>query len=146
MPSRFLMITAFSLAAAYPLAAEDAAPPTSPSHFQMHAMGDGIVRLDTVTGQMTYCRNAGQGGETPHCVPMDTSGAIAPQESQRLQARIDELQKKIDSMSTNGALPSDAEVDRSLSIMEKFMRRFMGLAKEFGGDSSSGGAQPQKTL
>lgn len=146
MPSRFLMMTVFSLAAAYPLAAEDAAPAAAAPRFQMHAMGDGIVRLDTVSGQMTFCRNAGQGGETPQCMPMDVSGAIAQPETERLQARIDELQKKIDSMNTNGALPSDAEVDRSLSIMEKFMRRFMGLAKEFGGDPSSGGAQPQKTL
>jgi hypothetical protein len=28
-------------------------------------------------------------------------------------------------------LPSDAEIDRSISIMERMMKSFMGMAKQF---------------
>ncbi|WP_430736327.1 hypothetical protein [Rhizobium wenxiniae] len=43
-----------------------------------------------------------------------------------------------------GRLPSDAEVDRSLSIMERFMRTFMGIVREFTGEPNPA-PQPDRT-
>jgi hypothetical protein len=44
----------------------------------------------------------------------------------------------------NKALPSDAEIDRSIGIMERWMRSFMGIVKEFQSEDR-GNALPQKT-
>jgi hypothetical protein len=38
-------------------------------------------------------------------------------------------------------MPSEEEFDKTLSMMERFMRRFMGVVKELEGDE----AKPQKT-
>ncbi len=43
------------------------------------------------------------------------------------------------------ALPDQAEIDRSLSIMEQMMRRFMGLAQEWSQEHPKNDAYPNKT-
>jgi hypothetical protein len=49
-------------------------------------------------------------------------------ELDRLADRVSALEK---SMAARPALPTDAEVDRSIGIMERMMRSFMGIVREF---------------
>jgi hypothetical protein len=44
----------------------------------------------------------------------------------------------------NKALPTDAEIDRSISIMERMMKSFMGMVKQFQEEEKSA-PLPQKT-
>ena len=71
------------------------------------------------------------------------SCALAQDERQKMQDEIDrltrdnaELRAKLSSAPTGGAvkpapaLPSDEEVDRALSLMERFLRRFKDIMRE----------------
>ncbi|MNY75977.1 hypothetical protein D3C86_2154140 [compost metagenome] len=59
--------------------------------------------------------------------------------------RVEALEKVVES---GGAvakpdLPTDEEIDRTMGIMERMMRKFMDIVKDLEG--SSDGASPQKT-
>jgi hypothetical protein len=47
----------------------------------------------------------------------------------------------------SGDLPSDAEIDRSIGIMERFMRAFFNLVQEFQGEEqrTEPGTIPDRT-
>lgn len=70
-----------------------------------------------------------------------------------LKTRVAKLEDTVASMGkippvVRDALPSDEEFEKGMNYMEKFMRRFMGIAKEFQNDNSGAKpqqAQPQKT-
>jgi hypothetical protein len=99
----------------------------------------GVVKLDTRTGAITECRRK---DDALTC-------SLALDERQKLQNEIDrltrensELRAKLGSAPTTGsiakpapALPSDEEVDRALSLMERFLRRFKTIMRE-GNDST----------
>lgn len=136
MFSRFLLAGALTLAPFLVLADEPVA-----GRYQLQPVEGGVVRLDTATGAMALCK-AGAGALD--CAPVAPQADVAS-----LSARVAALEREVSALKKDGGLPSDAEVDRSLSIMEKFMRGFMGLAREFapGGDGENqpSGALPQKT-
>ena len=116
--------------------------------YQLKEMGDGVVRLDTETGALAFC--AIRDGK-PECSGLESTDAPSAADIAALQTRIASLEKQVAALKpSSGNLPSDEEVDRSLSIMEKFMRRFMGLAKEFGDEENGSRGKesdplPQKT-
>jgi hypothetical protein len=62
-------------------------------------------------------------------------------ELDRLSDRVTALENK---SIVNKALPTDAEVDRSISIMERFMKSFMGMVKQFQEEEKTA-PLPQKT-
>jgi hypothetical protein len=67
--------------------------------------------------------------------------AAYEQELDRLSARVTALENK---SIVNKALPSDEEINRSIGIMERWMRSFMGIVKEFQSEEQRN-ALPQKT-
>lgn len=139
MFSRFLLAGALTLAPFLVLADEP-----MPGRYQLQPVDGGVVRLDTATGEMALCK-AGAGALD--CVAV-TPGSAAPDVTD-LRARVEALERQVATLKRSSDLPSDAEVDRSLSIMEKFMRRFMGLARELAPgpdhENQPSGALPQKT-
>lgn len=139
MFSRFLVAGALTLAPFWVLADEPVA-----GRYQLQPVEGGVVRLDTATGQMTMCR-AGAGALD--CTEAASGGGAMAVAA--LKARVDALERQVAALRKGSSLPSDAEVDRSLSIMEKFMRSFMGMARELapGPDHQNqpSGALPQKT-
>jgi hypothetical protein len=108
--------------------------------FQMERSETGIIRLDTETGAITTCRD--QNGEL--------TCRMAPDERAAYETELDLLEKRVTALEERlsqippDRLPSDAEVDRSLSIMERFMRTFMGIVREFTGEPNPE-PQPDRT-
>jgi hypothetical protein len=98
--------------------------------FEMQRTDHGIVRLDTETGAITTCRE--DNGELT-CRMAPDERAAYEKELDLLEKRVTMLEERL-SQTPPGQLPSDAEVDRSLSIMERFMRSFMGIVRDFTGE------------
>ncbi|QIO53454.1 hypothetical protein HA461_20780 [Rhizobium leguminosarum bv. trifolii] len=106
--------------------------------FQLEKSGDHFVRLDRQTGAMSICQ--------------DKDGALvcrmAADERVAYEDELDRLAKRVTALEQGNvaqrALPSDAEVDRSISIMERMMKSFMGMVKEFQAEENTN-PLPQKT-
>ena len=109
--------------------------------FQLERSGDHFIRLDKQTGAMSICQD--QGGNLVCRMAADERTAY-DDELDRLSDRVAKLEKTV--TTTSGSrLPDDAEIDRTLGIMQKFMRGFMGMAKEFQNEEPDTKPQPQKT-
>jgi hypothetical protein len=106
----------------------------------------GFVRLDRQTGAVTLCTEA-EGTLT--CRMAADERAAYDEDLARLEKRVEALEKQIDGgmAARSGELPSDAEIDRSIGIMERFMRAFFGLVQEFQGEEqqTQQGAAPDRT-
>ena len=94
---------------------------------------NGIVRLDTQTGEMSTCeQKAGQ----LTCRPAAEEKQASESEIERLNQKVDRLEKQLADLenrvvSPKDLLPSDEQVDRTLGIMERFFRRFLDVVKDF---------------
>jgi len=111
------------------------------ARFQLERSGDHFIRLDRRTGAMSICQD--QGGNLVCRMAADERAAY-DDELDRLSDRVTKLEKTVAS-SDGSKLPSDADVDRTLGIMQKFMRGFMGMAKEFQNEQPDAKPLPQKT-
>jgi hypothetical protein len=129
-------ITLSLVAILLPLAASAAEP--DQSRFQLERSGAHFVRLDRQTGAMSLCEE--KDGALVCRMAADERAAYES-ELDRLSDRVTALENK---SVVNKALPSDAEIDRSIGIMERWMRSFMGIVKEFQSEDQ-GNALPQKT-
>lgn len=127
-----------------PAAAQEA----SPGRYSMQKSETGLARLDTETGEVTLCQE--EAGELICRMAADERAAFE-RELDLLTRRIEALEKAVESGETAAepALPDDEEIDRAMSIMERMVRKFMGIVKEFedkGSDSADEGENlPQKT-
>ena len=130
------------------LIAPAAAQEASPGRSSMQKSETGLARLDTETGEVTLCQE--KGGELICRMAADERAAFE-RELDLLTSRIEALEKAVESGETAAepALPDDEEIDRAMSIMERMVRKFMGIVKEFedkGSDSADEGENlPQKT-
>jgi len=111
------------------------------NRFQLERTENGIVRLDTQTGAMTLCRDE---NGTLACRMQPDERAAYEQELDRLEKRVTALEERL-SQAPPRALPNDQEVEQSLSIMEKFMRRFMAIVGEFVDERQATEPQPNRT-
>jgi BMFP domain-containing protein YqiC len=108
--------------------------------FQLERVGDGFIRLDTETGALTQCRQEASG----------LACRMAPDERAAYEKELALLEKRVETLEDRLAAaaprppPSEDEVDRTLSIMERFIRRFMGIVREFSG-SAPDEPQPDRT-
>jgi hypothetical protein len=59
--------------------------------------------------------------------------------------RVTALEKRLDAQPSQNALPGEAEIEQSLSIMERFMRRFMEIIEEFTTERDNAEPAPQRT-
>ena len=108
------------------------------ARFQLERSGDHFVRLDRQTGAMSLCEE--KDGSLVCRMAADERAAYED-ELDRLSDRVGALENK---SIVNKALPSDAEINRSISIMEKMMKSFMGVVKQFQEDEKTA-PLPQKT-
>jgi hypothetical protein len=128
------------LAFLFPVAAI-AAEPDAP-RFELQRSGDHFVRLDKQTGAMSLCED--KDGNLICRMAADERAAYED-ELDRLSDRVTALEKTVAANGGKSTLPSDAEVDRTIGIMERMMRSFMGMVKEFQGEDQEDKALPQKT-
>lgn len=116
--------------------------------YRMEKTEGGFVRLDTTTGEVSLCRE--QDGQIICRMAADERAAF--------EKELDLLTKRVEALEKGGAtalsdakpaLPTDEEIDRTMSIMEKMMQRFMGIVKnlEDGEEETAPGKDttPQKT-
>ncbi|SMD18912.1 hypothetical protein [Rhizobium sp. RU36D] len=108
--------------------------------YQMERNGDDFVRLDTQTGEMSLCRE--KEGTLTCRMGADERSAFED-ELQRLEKRIAALEAT--TASGISKAPTDEEIDRSIGIMERFMRSFFGMVQEFEGKQSSEEPVPNRS-
>ena len=103
------------------------------SRYQLERTEDGYVRLDTQTGTMSLCREQ---GDQLIC-------QMATEDREALEDRIDALADRIAALEERSGgpaeeqtsdLPSDEELERSMGIMETFMRRFFAIVEDLNRD------------
>jgi hypothetical protein len=116
--------------------AEDAA------RFTLEKTADGYVRMDKTTGEMSICTQ--QSDQLVCRIAADDRVAMED-EIARLDGRLTKLEDKMAAADKSGALsnstlPTDEEFEKSMTLMEKFFRRFMGVVKDLNEDGT-----PQKT-
>ena len=117
-------------------------PDSENGRYSSYPLADGVVRLDTHTGQMSRCGRSESGWA---CTTIPDERAALEAEIARLQDENVKLKKEL---LTRGLpvpemsrpftakpeapelkLPSDAEVDRILSFFEKVWRRLIDIAR-----------------
>jgi hypothetical protein len=113
--------------------AQDAEPPrgTAGQRFSFQPVEDGIMRLDRETGQVSHCRRA---GADYICRSVADDRAALEDEIVRLRRENEQLRLGQTPAPRpphgRGGVPSDEEFDRTLSLMERFMRRMLGIVRE----------------
>lgn len=108
----------------------------TPGRYQMTEVENGMLRLDTQTGDVSYCRviDAQWICETAadDRVALDDEIATLESENEQLRDRIAELEQS--SQEDDGrslSLPSDEELDRVIGFMERLMRRFYAFTESW---------------
>jgi hypothetical protein len=158
LPSRFsfLVATACLAGVAPALAAER--PDTENGRYTLQPSGDGMVRLDTRTGTVSNCSNSAAGWT---CYAVPDERAALDTEIGRLQAENAKLKEQLASREqapgkiedalpksdkAPGAadgqrkieipLPSDQDMDRVMSFLERAWRRLIDMASRVQKDAS----------
>jgi hypothetical protein len=159
LPSKFvLLVAAVGLAGLAPaLAAEP--PDTENGRYTLQPSGDGMVRLDTRTGAVSNCGNSAAGWA---CYAVPDERAALDAEIGRLQAENDKLKTQLGSReppapgkiedalpksdrapgTADGQrkieipLPSDQDMDRVMSFLERAWRRLIDMASRVQKDAS----------
>ncbi len=137
MPTTLFLMIATGFAA--PALAED----TDVARFALEKTDGGFVRLDRKTGALTLCQEK---DGTLTCRMAADERAAYEEDLARLEKRVEALEKSLSTgrpLANAEPLPSDEEVERSIGIMERFMRSFFGLVEEF--KQQEEGATPDKT-
>lgn len=137
MPTTLFLMIATGFAA--PALAED----TDVARFALEKTDGGFVRLDRKTGALTLCQES---DGTLTCRMTADERAAYEEDLARLEKRVEALEKSLATgrpLTKGEPLPSDEEVERSIGIMERFMRSFFGLVEEF--KQREEGTTPDKT-
>jgi hypothetical protein len=165
LPSKFSKIVA-ATAVAFCVAGSGAAagsmPDTENGRYTLSPVADGVIRLDTRTGTVSTCNNSGIGWA---CYAVPDERAALDAEIGRLQAdneklktelaareptvsgKTDEALPKSDSLKSDPKaadserkieipLPSDQDMDRVVSFLERAWRRLVEMANRMQKDVS----------
>jgi len=156
-PSKFSILVAAALVCtgAMGAAAAQAMPDSENGRYVLSPVADGVIRLDTRTGDVSTCTNTGTGWA---CYAVPDERAALDAEIGRLQAdneklkaqmaarepvvtgKIDEPLPKSDSLKKPDSkvaegerkieipLPSDRDMDRVMSFLEQAWRRLVEMA------------------
>ncbi len=101
--------------------------------YRLEGTETGYVRLDTRTGAISVCTE--QQGQfvckmaTEDRQAYENDIADLQDRVRKLEEQVAAISKPADSKASG--LPSEQEFEQSMSYMERFMRRFMDIAKSF---------------
>lgn len=112
--------------------------------FQLERSGDGFLRLDRQTGEISRCTD--QDGQAVCRTSADERATLIG-EIERLDEKVDALELRIAALeagqpSASGKMPSEQEFEQSLGFMERFVRRFFGIIQDL--EKQFGTEQPQE--
>jgi flagellar motility protein MotE (MotC chaperone) len=136
---------ALSLAGAQVLAQDD------PDRYALEKTDNGYVRMDRRTGEMSLCEE--RSGQLVCKLAADERAAFQA-DTERLEAAIAALEERVAKLESgltaklDQALPTEEEFEKTMGYMERFLRRFMGIAKDFEEEPQgpkTPRADPQKT-
>ena len=98
--------------------------------YSLEKSGDGFVRLDRRTGEVSTCQD--RTGQLVCRIAADERGAMQD-ELDRLGAELDALAERVGMLEDTGRspLPTGEEMDRTMDTVQQFFRGFMGIVKEF---------------
>lgn len=100
--------------------------------YRLEGTESGYIRLDTRTGAISTCIE--QQGQFV-CKMATEDREAYENDIADLQDRVKKLEDKVSALEGKGGaasgLPSEQEFEQSMSYMERFMRRFMDIAKSF---------------
>ncbi|QND51871.1 hypothetical protein HB779_08125 [Phyllobacterium sp. 628] len=147
--TRTLLIAVASIPFLSMIAAHGAAAEETVS-YSLEKTENGYVRMNNKTGEMSICQE--KSGQLICKLATEERKAYEDDVAD-LKSRVAKLEDTVAGIGklppvVRDALPSDEEFEKGLSYMEKFMRRFMGIAKEFDDEnkgSKSDTQTPQKT-
>lgn len=114
--------------------------------YTLEKTANGYIRMDTQTGAMSICEER---GDQLVCKLAADERRAFQDELDRLGTKVTDLETRIARIENNpvmnprNLLPSEEDFDRSLSLMERFFRRFMDIVRDM--EDQSGTATPQKT-
>ncbi len=125
------MKNSFVIAAILLVAAGSArAEPLAPGRYTMQKTESGIARLDTQTGEISLCID--REGQITCRMAADERAALET-EIDRLSERVEALEKAAgEGSGFSPRLPTQEEIDRTMSVMERMMRKFMDIVKDLG--------------
>ncbi len=112
--------------------------------YKLEKSGDGYVRMDTQTGAMSTCQE--RDGQMVCRMAADERTAFQD-EIDRLQSSVRALDERVSKLENSLAaklestLPSEEDFDKTMSYMERFFRKFLGIVKELENEETP----PQKT-
>jgi hypothetical protein len=138
-----LVLVAALGVAALPALAQ--APDSENGRYSFHQVTEGMLRLDTRTGQVSLCAKQ---ASSYNCTAVPDDRTAMESEIARLQRENGTLKKELlarnvplpggvtGDQSTSSRelnlrmpLPSDAEIDRMMSVFEKMWRRLVDMVK-----------------
>ena len=140
-----VLVSAFVMLA--PAADAQTAPDSENGRYSFNQAPDGILRLDTRTGQVSLCAKQAAGWA---CNTVPDERAALESEITRLQRENGALKKDMVSrglplpsgvagapanqreLNLTVPLPSDAEIDRVMSAFEKMWRRLIDMVQDAG--------------
>ena len=138
----FALVLMVSLAASAAAPAQTVTPDSENGRYNFHPVADGVLRLDTRTGQVSQCGRSDAGWA---CKVVPDERLALESEVGRLQGEIVTLKKELlvhglplpgvprESTPKPGEpelkLPSDAEVDKVMSFLEKVWRRLVEMGR-----------------
>jgi hypothetical protein len=121
----FVLACVWAPAALAQSPAPKAAPESENGRYSMSPVADGVLRLDTRSGQVSLCR---QKSDSWVCEATADDRAAYEKEITRLQVKVAGLEAELGRQpGSDLKLPSDADVDRVMKFFETVFRRFIGM-------------------
>jgi hypothetical protein len=117
--------------------------------YRLERTESGFVRMDTQTGRMSFCTESA--GELICRTAAEGAMSADGDQFEALERRIDALERRIAILEGNppsngtSALPSEEEFEQTMSFMERFLRRFMGIVKDLEGETQQEEPAPDRT-
>lgn len=143
MRASVILSTAMAVVLAGPSLAQEA------ERYALERTDTGYVRMDRQTGEMSICTET-SGDLVCRKASDERDDEDDRGEIGRLRQRIDALETRLAALEAappKDELPSEETVEQTLSIMERFFRRFVGIVQDLEKEQKpqTPPASPQKT-
>lgn len=116
-------------------------PPAPAGRFTMAPVEGGVLRMDTDTGTVSHCARKGTAWA---CETIADDYKALQQENEVLKKELKDLRRDSKEGGTHAKsdrkleLPSEEEIDKAISQIEKYLRKFKGLIEKHQGPDVPG--------